>query len=136
MNRAGDVRLSNMTKPTTFTGLSTVAIPVTSQNRTKALLETLGFETRFDAELREGFRWVELAPPGASTSIALVDSGDTLPTGVDTGIRLVTTDARAAHTELLGLGLSVGELLDWDSVPLMFSFCDLDGNRLYVTEAT
>jgi hypothetical protein len=125
-----------MTTPRTFTGLSTVAIPVTDQDRAKSLLETLGFQCRFDAELREGFRWIELSPPGASTSVALVASGDQLPTGVDTGIRLVTRDARAAHAQLFGLGLAVGELLDWDEVPLMFSFCDLDGNRLYVAEAS
>jgi catechol 2,3-dioxygenase-like lactoylglutathione lyase family enzyme len=135
MSYAADRRRSIMTKRTmTFTGLSTVAIPVTDQDRTKTLLERLGFETRFDADLGDGFRWVELAPPGAVTSIALVASGDELPTGVDTGIRLVTPDARAAHAELLALGLSVGELLDWDTAPLMFSFVDPDGNRLYVAE--
>lgn len=135
MSPAASLRLSSMTnQTTTITGLSTVAIPVTDQDRTKALLEGLGFETRFDADLGDGFRWVELAPPGAVTSIALVASGDGLPTGVDTGIRLVTPDARAAHAELLALGLSVGELLDWPTAPLMFSFCDLDGNRLYVAE--
>ena len=124
-----------MTSGTTmFKGLSTVAIPVTDQDRTKALFETLGFETRFDADLGDGFRWLELAPPGAVTSIALVASGDELPTGVDTGIRLLASDARAAHAELLALGLSVGDLLDWPTAPLMFSFCDLDGNRLYVAE--
>lgn len=124
-----------MTSGTTmFKGLSTVAIPVTDQDRTKALFETLGFETRFDADLGDGFRWLELAPPGAVTSIALVASGDQLPTGVDTGIRLLASDARAAHAELLALGLSVGDLLDWPTAPLMFSFCDLDGNRLYVAE--
>jgi len=124
-----------MTQPATFTRLSTVAIPVTNQDRTKALLEKLGFESRFDADLGDGFRWVELAPPDAATSIALVTSGEELPIGIDTGIRLVTPDARAARKELLALGLSVGELLDWDTAPLMFSFCDLDGNRLYVTES-
>ncbi len=129
------LRLSRMTnQTTTFTGLSTVAVPVTDQDRTKALLAGLGFETRFDADLGGGFRWIELAPPGAVTSVALVASGDDLPTGVDTGIRLVTADARAAHAELLALGLSVGQLLDWPTAPLMFSFCDPDGNRLYVTE--
>ena len=128
-------RLPGMTnRTTTFTGVSTVAIPVTDQDRTKALFEGLGFETRFDADLGDGFRWVELSPPGAVTSIALVATGDDLPTGVDTGIRLVTDDARAAHAELLAIGLSVGELLDWPTAPLMFSFCDLDGNRLYVAE--
>jgi catechol 2,3-dioxygenase-like lactoylglutathione lyase family enzyme len=119
----------------TFTRLSTVAIPVSDQDRTMTLFEQLGFETRFDSELQEGFRWVELVPPGAVTSIALVTSGDELPTGIDTGIRLVTGDARAAHAQLLELGLDVGELLDWETAPLMFSFCDPDGNRLYVAEA-
>lgn len=135
MSAAVSVRLSSMTnRTTTITGVSTVAIPVTDQDRSKALLEALGLETRFDADLGDGFRWIELAPPGAVTSIALVASGEGLPTGVDTGIRLVTPDARAAHAELLALGLSVGELLDWSTAPLMFSFCDLDGNRLYMAE--
>jgi hypothetical protein len=120
--------------PPTFTAISTVAIPVTDQDRTKSLLERLGFVTRFDAELQEGFRWIELVPPGAATSIAVVAGGEGLPTGVDTGIRLVTADARLAHNELQALGLAVGELLDWDSAPLMFSFEDYDGNRLYVAE--
>jgi catechol 2,3-dioxygenase-like lactoylglutathione lyase family enzyme len=124
-----------MNTPTpTFTHLSTVAIPVSDQDRAKALFERLGFEVRFDADLGDGFRWIELVPPGAVTSIALVATGDELPTGIDTGIRLVTPDARAAHERLRGFGLSVGELLDWDTAPLMFSFTDPDGNRLYVAE--
>src|SRR5262245_3261064 len=90
-----------------FTGLSTVAIPVSDQGRSKALFEQLSFEIRFDADLDDRFRWIELAPSGAVTSIALVATGEDLPTGIDTGIRLVTPDARAAHAELLALGLSV-----------------------------
>jgi hypothetical protein len=127
-------RLPDMAEDTTFTHVSTVAIPVTDQDRTKALLESLGFEARFDSDLGDGFRWIELVPPGAQTSIALVATGDELPTGIDTGIRLVTPDARAAHERLGGLGLEVGELLDWETAPLMFSFTDFDGNRLYVAE--
>jgi hypothetical protein len=125
-----------MVKPPTFTKVSTVAVPVSDQNRMRALLESLGFELRFDAELRPGFRWIELAPPGAITSIALVTTGDALPTGIDTGVRLITADARAARDELAGHGLSVGELLDWDTAPLMFSFTDFDGNRFYVSETS
>jgi catechol 2,3-dioxygenase-like lactoylglutathione lyase family enzyme len=118
-----------------FTRLSAVAIPVTDQERSKKLFEALGFECSLDAELREGFRWIELTPPGASTSLALVAAGPDLPTGVDTGIRLIATDARAARSELQALGCEVGELLDWETAPLMFSFRDPDGNRLYVSEA-
>jgi catechol 2,3-dioxygenase-like lactoylglutathione lyase family enzyme len=118
----------------TFTGVITVAVPVTDQDRTKALLEKLGFETRMDAELQEGFRWLELGLTGATTTISLVRAGDELPAGIDTGVRLATSDARAAHATVGALGLDVGELLDWETAPLMFAFRDPDGNRFYVTE--
>jgi hypothetical protein len=119
----------------TFTGVITVAVPVSDQDRTKALLEDLGFEPRMDAELQEGFRWVELALPDAPTTISLVRTGEELPAGIDTGIRLAAPDARAAHAELERRGLDVGELLDWETAPLMFEFRDFDGNVIYVTEA-
>jgi hypothetical protein len=118
----------------TFASIITVAVPVSDQERAKALLEELGFETRMDAELQEGFRWIELGLPDAATSISIVRAGEGLPSGIDTGIRLATPDARAAHARLGALGLDVGELLDWETAPLMFEFKDHDGNRFYVTE--
>ena len=42
---------------TTFTGMHTVAVPVTDQHRTKALFEQFGLQTRLDTELQPGFRW-------------------------------------------------------------------------------
>lgn len=118
-----------------FTKLQTVAIPVRDQDRTRALLEELGFTTTLDKELQPGFRWVELAFPGSEgATLSLVTAGDELPTGIDTGIRLLTTDAQAAHTLMSGKGLNVGELLDWESTPLMFSFLDYDHNRFYVSQ--
>jgi hypothetical protein len=126
-----EIRLTDMT----YFRLSTVAIPVTSQDRTKGLFEDLGFEVRMDTELSAGFRWIELAPPGAETSIALVATSAELPTGVDTGIRLFTSDVRVARDELVERGLTVGDLLDWEGVPLMFSFTDFDSNHVYVMEA-
>jgi catechol 2,3-dioxygenase-like lactoylglutathione lyase family enzyme len=118
----------------TFTQLRTVAVPVTDQDKSKALFEDLGFATTFDAELQPGFRWLELAAPGGGATLSLVTTGDQLPTGIDTGIRLVTPDARSAHASLVDRGLEVGDLLDWPSTPLMFSFVDPDGNRFYVSE--
>jgi catechol 2,3-dioxygenase-like lactoylglutathione lyase family enzyme len=118
----------------TFSHVLTIAIPVSDQDRTKALLLRLGFEEHLDAELQPGFRWVELALPGRDATVSLVKTGDGLPTGIDTGVRLGTADARAAHAAVAGEGLEVGELLDWETAPLMFSFLDSDGNRFYVTE--
>ena len=118
-----------------FTSIRTVAVPVTDQDRTKALFEQLGFTVSMDTELQPGFRWIEMEPAGGGTSLALVRTGPELPTGIDTGIRLVAEDARAAHAAIHAAGLEAGELLDWPGVPLMFSFVDPDANRFYVSEA-
>jgi hypothetical protein len=119
-----------------FKNVRTIAVPVTDQDRSQALLERLGFTTSMDAELRPGFRWIEMGLAGGEASLALVGTGPELPTGVDTGIRLTTDDARAAHRAVAAVGFEAGELLDWPQVPLMFSFVDLDGNRFYVSETT
>lgn len=120
---------------THLTGVHTVAVPVTDQDRALAYYTgTLGFEVRMDGELQEGFRWIEVAPPGAATSVALVAAGDGLPAGIDTGIRLTTTDAAGDHATLTAAGASTGEFLAWEGVPPMFSLRDVDGNTLYVME--
>ena len=135
MSPALPARLTDMTTSTaTLTGISTVAIPVSDQDATKRLFEALGFETRFDAEVNVGFRWIDMAPPGGGASLSVIAASDAQPAGIDTGIRFVTPDARAAHARLADLGLRVGELLDWPTAPLMFEFWDLDGNTMYVTE--
>lgn len=109
----------------------TVAIPVADQQRARDFYAgTLGFQTRLDVPLGEG-RWVELAPPGATTSIALMAAP---ATGVDTGIRFTTTDAAADHQALRAAGVDADDLLSYPGVPPMFSFRDPDGNRLYVVE--
>jgi catechol 2,3-dioxygenase-like lactoylglutathione lyase family enzyme len=120
---------------TTITTIRTVAVPVRDQDRSiEFFVERLGFELRMDAELAEGFRWAEVAPPGSPVSAAIVAASDELPAGVDTGIRFVATDAEAEHASMTEQGVRVGELLRWPDVPLMFEFEDLDGNVFYVAE--
>ena len=125
-----------MTANQTLTSVHTVAIPVSDQDRSKQVFERLGLTTTMDTELQPGFRWIELALNEGGTTLALVTAGDALPAGIDTGIRLTTGDARAAHEAVQALGLDAGELLDWETAPLMFSFRDPDGNRFYVSEAS
>jgi hypothetical protein len=66
----------------------------------------------------------------------VVQAIDGLPVGIDTGVRFATDDARSAHAAVAAAGLAPDELLDWEGVPLMFSFHDHDGNRFYVVEGT
>ncbi|MET3974835.1 VOC family protein [Cellulosimicrobium sp. 4261] len=120
---------------THLTGVHTVAVPVADQDRALAFYTgTLGLELRMDGELQAGFRWIEVAPPGAATSVALVRADDGRGAGVDTGIRLTTTDAAGDHATLSAAGADTGELLRWEGVPPMFALRDADGNTLYVME--
>ena len=124
-----------MPTTTTITTIRTVAVPVQDQDRSVAFFtDQLGFVKQFDAELTEGFRWIEVAPPGSDVSVAIVAGSDELPIGVDTGIRFVTTDAEAEHASMTEHGVDVGELLHWPGVPTMFSFRDVDGNTFYLSE--
>jgi catechol 2,3-dioxygenase-like lactoylglutathione lyase family enzyme len=83
----------------------------------------------------DSFRWLEVRPPGSTVGIALITGEDDRPAGADTGIRLATPDAAAAHRGLTAAGVEVGELLLWDGAPPMFVFCDPDGNRLYLVQS-
>jgi predicted enzyme related to lactoylglutathione lyase len=120
---------------TRITDVATVGVPVTDQDRAlRFYVDTLGFEKRLDAPFGGGNRWIEVAPPGATTSIAILPPGGQ-PTGVDTAIRLSTTDADADHADLGARGVDVDpEVMRWPGVPPMFGFRDPDGNTLYVVE--
>jgi catechol 2,3-dioxygenase-like lactoylglutathione lyase family enzyme len=119
---------------TQITQVGTVGVPVTDQDRSLAFYrEKLGFETRMDAAFGEGERWVEVAPPGSSTTIALAQVRDGFPAGVDTGVRLSTEDATADHAALQTRGVDVDPEIIPYPVP-MFTLRDPDGNRLYIVQ--
>jgi catechol 2,3-dioxygenase-like lactoylglutathione lyase family enzyme len=116
-------------------GIHTVSIPVTDQERARRFYaDVLGLETRLDRPIGNGARWIELAPPRAGVTLALVPASSDAPAGVETGIRLVTLDADAENARLKSLGVDLGEVLRWPGVPPMFMFRDPDGNRLEIIE--
>lgn len=120
---------------TRMTDVMTVGVPVADQERALGFyVGTLGFERRRDVALGGGRRWIEVAPPGAMTTIALVLTHPSLPTGVETGIRFATKAADADHADLRLRGVDTGEVLRWEGVPPMFAFRDVDGNGLEVVE--
>ena len=119
---------------TSIIDVRTVAVTVTDQDRALSFyVDTLGFEKRLDAPLSPTVRWIEVAPPGAGTSIAL--TGVTADqAGVDTGIRFVVPDAEAEHAAMSRVGITVSDVIRWDGVPPMYTVDDPDGNRFYVVE--
>lgn len=109
--------------------VGTVAIPVTDQERAvEFYIGTLGFEKRRDFPFA-GARWIEVAPPGAATTIALV------PPTVPVGIRLFVADADAIHAQLRARGVDTDPaVMRMDGAPPMFALRDPDGNDLFVVE--
>ena len=119
---------------TTITDIGTVGIPVSDQDKALEFFTgTLGFEKRLDVRMGESFRWVTVAAPAASTSVALIAGPDT---GADTGIRFMVPDAETEHTAMWQRGIDVGDLLRWPGVPPMFEFKDQDGNRFVIIEGS
>jgi predicted enzyme related to lactoylglutathione lyase len=120
-----------------FTGIGNVTVPASDQERSLDFyVGTLGFTKTRDEPFGPGLRWIEVATGGAPTTIALAPPGEVKP-GVDTGIRLLTADADAAHAGLVEAGADVdAEVMRWPGVPPMFSFRDPDGNTLYVVQSS
>jgi catechol 2,3-dioxygenase-like lactoylglutathione lyase family enzyme len=118
-----------MGRATRITGVGTVGVPVTDQDRAlEFYVGELGFETRRDVPFGDG-RWIEVAPPGAATTIALV------PASIPAGIRLTTGDAGADHAELSARGVDADpEVLRIPEAPPMFAVRDPDGNSLILVE--
>jgi predicted enzyme related to lactoylglutathione lyase len=118
---------------TTIIDVRCVAVPVHDQDAALTFyVDVLGFEKRLDAPITDTMRWVEVAPPAAATSIALVAGPDSPPPGVDSGVRFAVADVEAEHQRLQQRGVSTSDLLAWEDVPPMFTFDDPDGNRFYV----
>jgi len=98
---------------------------------------TLGFEKVVDEPMGPDMRWVEVAIPGAETTIALAPPPPGQPAGgSQTGICLDTSDVDGAHAALRDAGADVdAEVTRYGGpVPPMFWLRDPDGNSLIVVQ--
>jgi catechol 2,3-dioxygenase-like lactoylglutathione lyase family enzyme len=118
--------------------IGTVVVPVSDQERAiEFYVDTLGFEKRADVPMGDSYRWVEVAPAEAETTIAIVPPPPGKPTGnVETGIGLNTDDIDADHADLKARGVDVDPEVSrmGDPVPPLFWFRDPDGNTLMIVE--
>ncbi|HEY5198759.1 MAG TPA: VOC family protein [Solirubrobacteraceae bacterium] len=126
-----------MIATTNITRLGTVLLRVGDVDRAVDFyVGGLGFEKGLDADYGGGNRWVEVSPPGAATTLALVPATDADPAGHGTEVSLASRDAAADHANLLARGVDIDAAMIQmgPGVPPMFRFRDGDGNRFRVVE--
>jgi catechol 2,3-dioxygenase-like lactoylglutathione lyase family enzyme len=117
--------------------VGTVIVPVSDQDRAlEFYLDKLGFEKRTDSPYGDGERWLEVAPPGAATTIAIVPPREGQSAGIETRVGFTTEDVDADHADLRARGVDADEAVMpmGDPVPPMFFFRDPDGNPFFVAQ--
>jgi catechol 2,3-dioxygenase-like lactoylglutathione lyase family enzyme len=117
--------------------VATVIVPVADQDgMIDFYVEKLGFEKRVDIPMGQGYRWVEVGPADAVTTIALAPPPPHKPESGnrETGISLYTADIEGYHAELKAAGVDVDAEISrmGDPVPPMFWMRDPEGNVLLV----
>jgi catechol 2,3-dioxygenase-like lactoylglutathione lyase family enzyme len=117
--------------------IGTVIVPVTNQDKAlEFYTDKLGFEKRTDTPYGDGDRWIEVAPTGAETTVALVPPREGESAGIQTRTGFTTDDIDAIHAELRDRGVDVDpEVMRMgDPVPPMFFFRDQDANNFLMVE--
>jgi catechol 2,3-dioxygenase-like lactoylglutathione lyase family enzyme len=95
--------------------LELVLIPVTDVDRAKAFYtENLGFNLDVDTAPVEGFRVVQMTPPGSACSITIGTGITDAAPGSYRGTHLVVSDIEAARAELAARGVAVSEVRHFD----------------------
>ena len=112
--------------------LELVPIPVADVDRAKAFYsEKLGFNVDLDVSPGNGFRVVQLTPPGSACSIVI---GTGMPeiakmqAGSVKAIHLVVADVIKARDMLTAKGVEVGAVDEHDQGIKYVHFSDPDGN--------
>lgn len=122
---------------TSISEIATVLVPVSDQDRAlEFYLGKLGFEKRADTPFGRGDRWVEVAPPGARTTLALMPPREGESVGIETRVSFRTDNIDGDHEALLARGVDADpEVMRMgDPVPPMFFFRDQDGNRFFMVQ--
>jgi catechol 2,3-dioxygenase-like lactoylglutathione lyase family enzyme len=89
--------------------LEVVVLPVSDVDRSKRFYESLGWRLDADLAVEDGYRVVQLTPPGSGCSIIFGEGVSSAPPGSTQGLQLSVYDIDAARADLTGRGIDVSE---------------------------
>jgi catechol 2,3-dioxygenase-like lactoylglutathione lyase family enzyme len=95
--------------------LEVVVLPVSDVDRARDFYAGLGWRLDADFPVTDGFRVVQLTPPGSSCSIIFGDGVSSAVPGSLQDLMLVVEDIEAAREEIVGNGVDVSELFHDES---------------------
>ncbi|HSS42547.1 MAG TPA: VOC family protein [Solirubrobacterales bacterium] len=90
--------------------LEVVVVPVSDVDRAKGFYGGLGWRLDADLVVEDGYRVVQLTPPGSGCSIIFGEGVTSAPPGSSEGLQLSVYDIDAAREELAGRGVEVSEV--------------------------
>jgi lactoylglutathione lyase len=124
--------------PTTISNIGVAMFTISDQDAAIAYYtQILGWELRADVPFGDegGNRWVEVAPPGSATRLALNPPMASEPGGSAIGVETSDVEAEYARAQALD-GVKTGEMIGGEGpVPRMFSIEDPDGNHIWVVQS-
>jgi catechol 2,3-dioxygenase-like lactoylglutathione lyase family enzyme len=90
--------------------LEAVVIPVSDVDRAKRFYGSLGWRLDADFAFDNGFRVVQLTPPGSPCSVQFGTKTTSATPGSAQGLYLIVSDIEAARDELVARGADVSEV--------------------------
>ncbi|HEV7400514.1 MAG TPA: VOC family protein [Solirubrobacterales bacterium] len=89
--------------------LEVVVLSVSDVDRAKRFYEGLGWRLDADLAVEDGYRVVQLTPPGSACSIIFGEGVTSAPPGSSEGLQLSVFDIDAARADLIARGVNASE---------------------------
>jgi catechol 2,3-dioxygenase-like lactoylglutathione lyase family enzyme len=138
LDRSGLIGKTSLTRLAgmTITQIRLMSLPVQDQDRARDFyVDVLGFEVVRDNPMGPDWRWVEVAPKGAQTSITLATWFPTMAPGFVKGLVLETDDIDGDVAAVTAAGVTIEGGIQEQPWGRFVTFNDPDGNGI-VLQAT
>ena len=93
--------------------IEAITLPVSDVDRARDFYVQAGWNLDLDTVLGEGFRVVQLTPPGSACSITFGTGMPQSEPGSYVNTYLVVRDIEIAHRELKDRGIEISDLFHW-----------------------